>query len=48
MAYAEMQSAAAALIASMGRTPHDELDYRSMSIAELQSELSGGRTVVWN
>ncbi|MEZ5925845.1 MAG: TolC family protein [Hyphomicrobiaceae bacterium] len=45
MAYAEMQSAAAALIASMGRTPYDDLDYHSLSVAELKGSISSGGVV---
>ena len=37
MAFAELQSAAAGVNASMGLTPNDQLDYRTMSIAELKS-----------
>lgn len=36
MAFAELQSAAAALKASLGMTPHDRLDYRTLSLTELK------------
>ena len=41
MAFAELQSAAATLLASMGATPHDRLDYHAMSIAELERAVAG-------
>ena len=44
MAFAELQSAVAALVASMGRLPPD-LDYAAMPLVEVKSVVSGGRIV---
>jgi hypothetical protein len=46
MAYAELQAALAALLASMGRTPYADVDYRALTLAELKRTLSTGGTVV--
>ncbi len=40
MAFAELQSAAAGLVASIGQTPADEYDFRSMPLAEIRQTLA--------
>lgn len=45
MAYAELQSAVAGLLAAMGRTPNGDLDYRSMSVAEMKRVMNWGATI---
>lgn len=42
MAFADLQSAAAALAASVGRTPTDRYDFRSMPLAEIRQTLTTG------
>jgi len=46
IAYAELQAALAAVLASMGRTPYADVDYRALTLAELKRTLSTGGTVV--
>lgn len=45
MAYAELQSAVAALQAAMGRTPYADLDYKAISIADLRSAITGSTVI---
>lgn len=40
MAFAELQSAAATLVASIGQTPADQFDFRSMPLAEIRQTLA--------
>ncbi len=44
MAYAEAESAAAALIGSLGVTPGEGLDYKSMSLAEIKTAIAEDAT----
>ena len=42
MAFAELQSAKAVLLAAMGQAPFGDLDYQSMTIAQLRVAIAGG------
>jgi len=42
LAFADLQSAAAALAASIGQTPADQNDFRSMPLAEIRQSLATG------
>lgn len=45
MAYAELQSAGAAVLAAIGRTPHDQIPYKSRPLSEIRQAIAGSLVV---